>query len=206
MRRRWLAGGQVVVDGGAGDAEEVGDLLDGLLPRVVELLGEGGLVGCEAGASAADAAAGAGGGEAVAGVGDDQFALELGEDGEHAEHGAAFDGGGVDALLDDVQADAALAQLGAEGDEVQDGAGEPVQAGDDEGVAGAQKLQDEVEVRAGGFRPGGGVGVDVALGDAGAQQGVDLVGGVLVRGGDPRPVADDTGVLTASRLFVRADG
>lgn len=31
----------MVVDGGAGDAEEVGDLLDGLLPRVVELLGAG---------------------------------------------------------------------------------------------------------------------------------------------------------------------
>ncbi|MGH3236144.1 MAG: hypothetical protein ACRDOH_23380, partial [Streptosporangiaceae bacterium] len=31
----------MVVDGGAGDAEEAGDLLDGLLPRVVELLGAG---------------------------------------------------------------------------------------------------------------------------------------------------------------------
>ena len=40
--------------------------------------------------------------------------LQLGEDGEHAEHGTALGGGGVDALLDDVQAHAALMQVGAE--------------------------------------------------------------------------------------------
>jgi hypothetical protein len=55
------------------------------------------------------AAAGACGGQTVVGVGDDELALVLGEHGEHAEHGAAFGGGGIDALLDDVQADLTLA-------------------------------------------------------------------------------------------------
>ena len=81
------------------------------------------------------ASAGAGGGESVAGVGDDQLALELGEDGEHPEHRAALGRRGVDPLFGDVQADAALAQLGAEGHEVQHGAAEAVQPGDLQGVA-----------------------------------------------------------------------
>jgi len=49
----------VAVDGGAGHAEDVGDLLDGVLATVVELLGEGGLLGCELAAAAAAAAAAA---------------------------------------------------------------------------------------------------------------------------------------------------
>jgi hypothetical protein len=108
----------VPVDGGAGHAEDVGDLLDGVLAGVVELLGEGGLLGCELAAAAA-AAAGAGCFQAVVGVRHDHLAVELGEYREHAEHGATFGGGGVDAFVDDVQFDAALAQLGAEGDQVQ---------------------------------------------------------------------------------------
>jgi len=67
--------GEVAVDGGPGDAEEGGDLGDGFVAGVVELLGECGLFGGELGFAAADPAAGPGGGEAVAGVGDDEFAL-----------------------------------------------------------------------------------------------------------------------------------
>lgn len=88
-------------------------------------------------AAPADASAGAGRGEAVVGVCHNQFALELGEHAEHAEHRPALDGLGVDALLDDVQADPALAQVGAEGHQVQDRAGEPVEPGDLQGVAAA---------------------------------------------------------------------
>src|ERR1017187_4486557 len=69
-----------------GYAEEVGDLRDGLVAGVVELLGERGLAGGELGPAPADASAGAGRGEAVVGVGHDQLALELGEHAEHAEH------------------------------------------------------------------------------------------------------------------------
>jgi hypothetical protein len=53
-----------------GNSEQVGDLLDGLLPRVVPLLGERGLVLREFRPAAADPAPGAGGGQAVHGVRD----------------------------------------------------------------------------------------------------------------------------------------
>ena len=137
---------EVAVEGGAGDAQQVGDLLHGVLAGVVELLCVPGLRWAEGGAPAAGAAAGSGGGQAVAGVGDDELALEFGQDREHAEHGAAFGGGGVDALFEHPQLDAAVAQGGAEGDQVQYGAAEPVQAGHDEGVAGAQVAQEQVEL------------------------------------------------------------
>jgi len=155
---------------------------DGL---VVELLGERGLVGGELGPAPAEAYAGAGRGEAVVGVGHDQLALELGEHAEHAEHRPALDGLGVDALLDDVQADPALAQVGAEGHQVQDRAREPVEPGDLHGAA-AQELHDQVELGAGGFGAAGGVDVDVVPVDAGPQKSVDLVIGVLVGGRAPR--------------------
>ena len=105
-------------------------------------------------------------------------------DREHAEPGAAFGGGGVDALFEHPQLDAPVAQRGAEGDQVQYGAAEPVQAGYDEGVAGAQVAQEQVELWAAGFGAACSVEVDVVSGDAGAAQGVELVGGVLLVGGD----------------------
>src|ERR1035438_1450128 len=48
---------EVSVDGGAGHAEEVGDLLDGVVAGVVELLCEGDLLGVEPGPAAASASA-----------------------------------------------------------------------------------------------------------------------------------------------------
>ncbi len=114
----------------------------------------------------------------VAGVGDDELALEFGQDREHAEHGAAFGGGGVDALLGHPQLDAPVAQGGAERDQVQYGAAEPVQAGHDEGVAGAQVAQEQVELWTAGFGAACPVEVDVLSGEADAAQGVELVGGV----------------------------
>jgi hypothetical protein len=100
---------EVPVDGCAGHAEEVSDLPDGVVTGVVELLCEGDLLGVEPGPAAAPATASARGGESVAGVGEDQLALELGEDGEHPEHRATFGRRRIDALLGDVQTDAALA-------------------------------------------------------------------------------------------------
>lgn len=62
---------------------------------------------CAQARSAATLAAScAGGGQAVTGVGDDQLALKLGQHGQHSEHGPTFGRGGIDALLDDVQAHA----------------------------------------------------------------------------------------------------
>ncbi len=107
---------EVTVDGGAGNGEQVGDLLDCVSAGVVEPLGVKGLRWCEFRSASTDPAAGSGGSETVACVGDDEFALQLVQDGEHAEHGPAFGGGGVDALFQDAQADVALAERGAEGD------------------------------------------------------------------------------------------
>lgn len=45
--------------------------------------------------------------------------------GQHAEHGAALGGGGVDALFEHFEADAALTEFGAEGDQVQHRPSEP---------------------------------------------------------------------------------
>src|ERR1035441_2906907 len=93
-----------------------------------------------------------------------------------AEHGPALHGGGVDALLDHMQIDTTVAELGAKGDQVQDRAAKPVQPGDLQGVTVAQQLQHEVELGPGGLGAAGGIDVDVASGDAGSDQSVHLVG------------------------------
>lgn len=61
---------------------------------------------------------------------------------QRVEHGAAFHGLGVDALLDEVQVDPDGAEIRAEVDQVLDGAGEPVQARDLEHVAVAELVQE----------------------------------------------------------------
>lgn len=60
----------MAVDGGARGGEEVGDLLDGALAGVVELLGECDLLRVETRSAATGAAAGASGGQPVACVGE----------------------------------------------------------------------------------------------------------------------------------------
>ena len=58
------------------------------------------------------------------------------------------------------------------------------------GVAAADQAQREIQLRPGGFRAARDVDVDVASEDAGAGEGVGLVRGVLLSGGDPG-VADE---------------
>ena len=132
--------------------------------RVVGLLSEDDLLCVAPGWAPALASARACSGESVARVGDDQLTLELGEDGEHPEHCSPFSRRGVDAVLDHVQADAAIAQLGAEGHEVQDRTAETVEAGDLQRVALAQHAQDNIELWAAGLRAAGVVDVDVRAG------------------------------------------
>jgi hypothetical protein len=72
-------------------------------------------------------------------------------------------------LLDDVQPDAALAQVGAERHQVQHRAGEPVEPGDLQRVALAQQLEHEVELRPGRLRAACTVDVDVVAVDARPQ-------------------------------------
>jgi len=112
--------------------------------------------------------------------------LQLGEHREHPEHGAALGGGGVDALLHHLQADPALTQLCAQGDQVQHGTSEPIQPGHDQHIPIPQDPQDEVQLRAGCLRAAGVINMDVVSGDAGPGQGIGLVVRVLLGGGDPR--------------------
>ncbi len=76
------------------------------------------------------------------------------------KHGPSLGGGRVDALLEHLQADSPLTQLGAEGDQMQHGPTEPVQPRDRQGVAFAQHFEQHIELRAGGLRPAGGVQID----------------------------------------------
>jgi hypothetical protein len=115
---------EVVIDGGAVHADGLGDLGDGVLPLAVRPGGlvhaadGGGLPGVQLGLAAAGAAAGPGGVEALAGALDDQLALELVDRAENMEDQPPGRRGGVDLLLQDDQADAALAQLVGERQEV----------------------------------------------------------------------------------------
>ncbi len=138
----------------------------------------------ELGLAAAGATAGPGGVQALAGALDDQLALELVDRAEDVEDQPPGRRGRVDLLLQDDQADAALAQLVGQREQVLQrphGAG---QAGDDEHVARAQVGQRLVELGAGGVLAGGGVGEDLAASVGG--QVIDLAVVVLAAGGHPR--------------------
>src|SRR5271165_5454792 len=181
---------EVVIDGGAVHADGRGDLGDRVLPFPVRAGGGvhaadgGGLAVVQLGLAAAGAAAGPGGGQALAGALDDQLALELIDRAEQVEDQPALRGGGVDLLLEHDQADAALAQLVGEGEQVLErahGAGQP---GDDEDVASAEVGQGLVQLGAGGVLAGRGVGEDL-LASAGGQV-IDLAVVVLAAGGHPR--------------------
>src|SRR5271157_5438110 len=181
---------EVVVDGGAVDADGFGDLGDGVLPLAVGAGGGvhaadgGGLAGVELGLAAAGATAGPGGRQALAGAFDDQLALELIDRAEDVEGQPAGRRGRVDLLLQDHQADAALAQLVGQREQVLERPHRAGQPGDDEDVAGAQVGQGLVELGAGGVLAGGGIGEDL-LAPVGGQV-IDLAVVVLAAGGHSR--------------------
>src|SRR5208283_2001636 len=181
---------EVVIDGGAVHADGLGDLGDGVLPFPVGAGGGvhaadgGGLPVVQLGLAPAGAAAGPGRGQALPGALDDQLALELIDRAEEMEHQPALRRGGVDLLLQDDQADAALAQLVGEGEQVLEGPHGAGQPGDGEDVAGAQVGQGLVELGAGGVLAGGGVGEDLVASVGG--QVIDLAVVVLAAGGHPR--------------------
>lgn len=70
---------------------------------------------------------------------DDEFPEELGKGGEHMEHQAPAGSGGVEGFVHGPEPEAAAPQIGNDHDQVLQGAAEPVQGGDYEGVAGAAK-------------------------------------------------------------------
>ena len=91
------------------------------------------------------AAPGPGGGQPGAGAFADEVALELGQGREHVEDELAAGGGGVDRLLEAAEPDPALGQPGDGVDEVAQRAAQPVEFPDDQGVAGAELVQDLLE-------------------------------------------------------------
>jgi hypothetical protein len=75
----------------------------------------------------------------------DEVAFELGQGGEHVEDELAAGGGGVDRLLEAAEPDPALSQAGHGVDQVAKGPAEAVQLPHDQGVVGAQLVQELLE-------------------------------------------------------------
>jgi hypothetical protein len=83
-----------------------------------------------------------GGGQPGGGAFADEVAFELGQGGKDVGNELAAGGGGVDRLLQAAKPDAALGQASDGVDEVSEGPAEPVGFPDDQGVAGAQLVQE----------------------------------------------------------------
>jgi hypothetical protein len=92
-------------------------------------------------------------------------------------------GGGVDRLLQTAEPHAAVGQAGDGVDQVAQGAAEPVEFPDDQGVAGPQLVEDLGEGGPVGAGAAGGLGEHSIA--AGTLQAVDLELWLLVGGGDP---------------------
>ena len=80
---------------------------------------------------------GAGDGHTLAGSVSDEVGFEFGEGGEDVKEELAQGVGGVVNAASDLEGDAAVDQVVADGSSVGDGAGQAVELGHDEGVAGA---------------------------------------------------------------------
>ncbi len=130
------------------------------------------------------AAAGSSGGEAGVGAFLDEVPFELRQRGEDVEHEPATGRGGVDGLLQGPEPDAALGESVQLIDEVPDGPTEPVESPDDESVAGAELVEELVELGPVLERPGHGVD-EHAVAASGVER-VDLQRRVLVCGGHAR--------------------
>jgi hypothetical protein len=128
------------------------------------------------------AAAGPGRSQASAGAFADQVAFELGQGGEDVEDKLAAGGGGVNRLLETSEPDAAVSESGDGVNQMAQGPAQSVEFPDDQGVAGAQLVQDLLEGGAVGAGAAGGLGEHPVA--ASVLQGVDLELGVLVGGGD----------------------
>jgi hypothetical protein len=99
-----------------------------------------------------------GGSQSGSGAFADEVAFELGQGREDVEDELAAGSGGIDRLLEAAEPDAARSQAGDGVNEVPEGAAEAVEFPDDQGVAGAQLIQDLVEDWPVGAGAAGGLG------------------------------------------------
>jgi hypothetical protein len=176
---------QMAVEGGTADFDDGRNGAEGVFSAVVELAGDGQLVGGHGARTAPDAAASPGGGESRRGALADQGGLEFGQGAEDVEDQATGRGGGVDAFSEGAEPDLAGREVGDGGDEMAQVPPEPVESPHDERVTGPKMIEHPVELRAlleraaGLVRPhpnapGGlkGVGLQVRLLLDGADSGV----------------------------------
>jgi hypothetical protein len=96
---------------------------------------------------------------------DDRGAFELGEDAEHLHHHASGGAGGVERLGGRAEGDARFVEFGQDLRERAHGAGEPVDAEDQEQVVAASPGGGERVLQAGPFQHGAGHLVLVAMDD-----------------------------------------
>jgi hypothetical protein len=150
--------------------------------EIVTVLGHLKLVAAQHRRPAAAATPGPGCGKPSGRALADQVAFELGQGREHMEDELAARGGRFDRLLQAAEPDPALGQAGDGVDQVPQRAAEPVQFPDDQGVAGAELVQELLEGGAVGAGATGGLGEHPVA--ALKFQGVDLEVGLLVGGGD----------------------
>ena len=153
-----------------------------VLPRCIHLLGHLELVVSQHAWPAAVAAAGPSRGQPGGGPFADQVAFELGQGGEDMKDELTAGSGGVDRLLQTAEPDPTLGELSDGVDQMPQGAAEPVEFPDDQGVAGPQLVQDLLEDGPVGAGAAGGLGEHPVA--ASTLEGVDLKLGVLVSGGD----------------------
>jgi len=110
--------GDVLVDGGAADAEQPGDGGDGVVRAGQQVAGVADLLGGHGRRPAEPGAATAGGIQSLAGTLDDQLADELGQRGEDVEDQPPAGGGGVQGLVQALEPNPAPAQRGDDFDQV----------------------------------------------------------------------------------------
>jgi hypothetical protein len=142
--------------------------------------------GLELGLLAAQPALGFRDGHALAGARPGEVGLELGDHRQDGEQQPADRVGGIVDGPAEVQADAAGRQLVDDVSGIRDGAGEPVEFGDHEGVA--RPAGGEGLAQAGALSVGAAdavVDVDAVRLDAQRGEGLPLGGEVLPVGGDP---------------------
>ena len=172
------------VDGGGADAEDVADLRDGHRLLLVEPARGAHLVHGEPRRTATGPAAGSGGGKAGVRAFLAEVPFELRQCGEDVEHEPPAGRGGVDGLLQRAEPAAALGEGVQVVDEVPDGATLPIEPPDDEGVAGAELVEELVELGRVSERAGDGVDEHAAAADG--VEHIDLQRRVLVGGGHAR--------------------
>src|SRR3954470_11405345 len=128
----------VAIERRPGDAERVADVGNDVAPVRGQGSEQFGLLGTETAGSATHPAARPGSLQTCMGALHDEIPLELCQGPEDMEHELAATGRGVDLLLERPEADALLLQLSHGLDQMGEGATQPVQPPDHEGVARSQ--------------------------------------------------------------------